>query len=88
MANHASALKRARQNERIRLRNKAVRTRLRSAIKTVRLALAAGQADPAEKALKDATSILDKAAAKGVIHPNKASRHKSRLSSQVLALKG
>ncbi len=88
MANHASALKRARQNENTRLRNKAVRTRLRSAIKAVRQALSEGQAQAAQDALRQASSVLDKAAGKGVIHANMASRHISRLSSQVQALKG
>lgn len=86
MANHASALKRARQNEKRNARNKAYRTRVRSVVKQVRLAIADGNAEAAEAALKVAVPIIDKAAGKGVYHKKNASRQVSRLSSQVSAL--
>lgn len=88
MANHKSALKKTRQDEKRRLRNKAVRTRYRNLIKAVRVAVEAGQADQAEEALKAAAPYLQRAASKGVIHQNKAARSISRLTVQVEALKG
>ena len=87
MANHKSALKKIKQDEKRRLRNKAVRTRYRNLIKAVRLAVDAGDADQAEAALKIAGPYLQRAASKGVIHQNKAARHISRLTRQVVALK-
>ncbi len=86
MANHASALKRARQNEKRNARNKAYRTRVRSVVKKVRQAIAAGNADEAQAALKQAVPVIDKAAGKGVFHKKNASRQVSRLSKQVSAL--
>ena len=83
MANHASAIKRAKQNEKRRMANKAVRTRVRNAIKTVRQALESKDAEQAQSALKQAVSVIDKAAGKGVVHDNAASRQVSRLSRQV-----
>ena len=79
MANHKSALKRAKQNELRRLRNKAVKTRVRSAVKTVRTA----GADGAEGELKRAQSVIDRAAKKGVIHKRTAARKISRLHKTV-----
>jgi len=86
LANHASALKRARQNEKSRARNKAYRTRMRNAIKTVRQAVEQGDAAQAKAALEKAVPIIDKAAAKGTVHKNCASRTVSRLSRKVNAL--
>lgn len=86
MANHASALKRARQNEKRRLRNKAVRTRLRGAIKSVRQALEAKDQEAARAALSVAEPIIDKAASKGVLPKRTAARRISRLARQVHAL--
>jgi small subunit ribosomal protein S20 len=79
VANHKSALKRAKQNELRRLRNKAVKTRVRSAVKTVRTA--AG--DAAEGELKAAQSVIDRAAKKGVLHKRTAARKISRLRKTV-----
>ena len=87
MANHKSALKKIRQDEKRRLRNKAVRTRYRNLVKAVRVAIETGDAGGAEEALKIAAPYLQKAASKGVIHQNKAARHASRLQKQVNALK-
>jgi len=83
LANHASALKRARQNEKSRARNKAYRTRMRNAIKSVRQAVEQGDAAQAKAALEKAVPIIDKAAAKGTVHKNSASRTVSRLSRKV-----
>jgi len=77
LANHKSALKRARQNEERRLRNKAVKSRVKHAVKTVRTAAASG--DAAEP-LQQAQSTIDKAAKKGVIHRRAAARKISRLA--------
>ena len=79
MANHKSALKRAGQNERRRMRNKAVQTRVKNVVKAVRLA--EGE-DTVEK-LNAAKSAIDKAAKKGVLHQKTASRKISRLAKQV-----
>lgn len=86
MANHASALKRARQNELRRLRNKAYRTKVRGAIKSVRQALDAKDQEAARAALSQAEPIIDKAASKGVLPKRTASRRISRLAQQVNAL--
>lgn len=83
MANHASAIKRAKQNELRRMRNKAARTRVRNAVKSVRQALEGKDAEGAQTALRQAISVIDKAAGQGVIHDNAASRYISRLSRQV-----
>lgn len=86
MANHKSALKRAKQNEIKQLRNKAVRTRIKNAVKQVNAALEAGAAPDAKAILDKAKAIIDKGAAKGVIHKNTASRKISRLARKVAAL--
>ena len=87
MANHKSALKKMRQDEKRRMLNKAVRTRYRNLVKRVRMALESGNASDAEEALKNAAPQLQRAASKGVIHKKKASRSISRLTRQVAALK-
>lgn len=84
MANHKSALKRAGQNERRRLRNKAVQTRVKNVVKDVRLAVAQN-ADDALVQLNAAQSAIDKAAKKGVLHKKTAARKISRLTKQVNA---
>ncbi|MCB2148495.1 MAG: 30S ribosomal protein S20 [Deltaproteobacteria bacterium] len=84
MANHKSALKRAGQNERRRLRNKAVQTRVKNVVKDVRLAVAQN-AENAVEQLNAAKSAIDKAAKKGVLHKKTASRKISRLNRQVNA---
>jgi len=82
VANHKSALKRAGQNDRRRLRNKAVQTRVKNVVKDVRLAVAQG-AENAVEQLNTAKSAIDKAAKKGVLHKKTASRKVSRLTKQV-----
>jgi small subunit ribosomal protein S20 len=87
MANHFSALKRARQTEKRTVRNRANRSRLRSALREFRETLAKGDKPSAEKNFRETVSALDKAIQKGVIHENTASRYKSRLSARLAALK-
>ena len=86
MANTAQSRKRARQAENRRQHNAPLRSRFRTAIKKVQAAILAGDKAAAETAFKDATSIIDKTQSKGLIHKNKAARHKSRLCAQVRAL--
>ena len=81
VANIKSQIKRNRQNERRRVRNQAVRTRLKSEAKNVRVTAAGGE-DAAEQ-LRSAARLLDKAAAKGAIHKRTAARRKSRLARRV-----
>lgn len=85
MANHKSALKRARQNDIRRLRNKSIRTRVKNVVKDVRQALADQSGTDAATELNTAKSAIDKAAKKGVIHRNTAARKISRLTKQVNA---
>jgi small subunit ribosomal protein S20 len=80
MANIKSQVKRNRQTARLRDRNKAAKSALRTQLKRVRQAAEEGDADKTEKAYRDATRALDKAAAKGIIHKNNASNKKARLS--------
>jgi len=87
MANTKSAEKRNRQNVNLRERNRAHRSRLRTAIKRLRSAVSSGDASAAEAILPETLSVIDKTAQKGVIHPNAASRYKSRLSKHVADLK-
>ncbi|MDJ0912651.1 MAG: 30S ribosomal protein S20 [Desulfobacterales bacterium] len=83
MANHKSALKRARQNEMRRIRNRATKTRVKNAVKQVQAAIEPNSDQNAQDLLKEAKSIIDKAAKKGVIHKNTAARKISRLSRMV-----
>lgn len=87
MANHFSALKRARQTVTRTTRNRSNSSRLRSELRGLREALAKGDKASAEKTFRETVSALDKAIQKGVIHENTASRYKSRLSARVNALK-
>jgi small subunit ribosomal protein S20 len=80
LANTRSAEKRSKQADRRRLRNVQVRTRVKSAVKKVRELLAKGDAAGAKAALVDASRALDRAASKGVLHRNAASRRISRLA--------
>jgi small subunit ribosomal protein S20 len=83
VANTKSALKRMRQNEKRRLRNRAVRSRVRTAVKTARTALATPGTPDLSTSVVDAIRALDKAVTKGVIHRNTASRKKSSLARQL-----
>lgn len=86
MANTAQARKRVRQAEKSRQRNASQRSMLRTMVKRVFNAIAAGDKAAAETALKDAIPVLDHSARKGLIHKNKAARYKSRFNAQVQAL--
>jgi len=78
--NTKSAAKRLRQNETRRIRNKAVRSRLRTAIKKVRLAK---KPDEATEAFREAVKLIDRAAIRGMMHRNRAARSKARLAVHV-----
>ena len=82
MANTKSAMKRIRQNERRRLRNRAVRSQVRSAVK-----LARTEGSEQRASVADAMRSLDKAVTKGVIHRNTAARKKSALARRLIAAK-
>jgi small subunit ribosomal protein S20 len=86
LANHKSAIKRAKQNEQNRIRNRARRTRMKHAIKSLEESLVSQNSDQAAGRLKEAISVIDKTASKGVIHRNLASRKISRLTQKVNAL--
>ncbi|HHN73905.1 MAG TPA: 30S ribosomal protein S20 [Acidobacteria bacterium] len=81
MANHKSAAKQARRNEARRLRNRWWRSRLRSALKTYRAAVDAGEKEKAGSLLAPTLGLVDKTAKAGVIHDNTAARTKSRLQA-------
>jgi small subunit ribosomal protein S20 len=83
VANTKSAEKAARQAEKHRARNVALRSRARSGLRKAAAAAGAGDKAAATAALREATSLVDALAAKGKIHRNKAARHKSRLSARV-----
>jgi small subunit ribosomal protein S20 len=86
MANHFSALKRARQTEKRTAQNRANKSRLRVALRTFREAVAGGNKETAEVGFRTAVSVLDKSIQKGVLHANTASRYKSRLNARLKAL--
>lgn len=86
MANIQSAKKRARQAEKRRQRNASYRSMMRTFVKKVVYAIDAGNKEEAAKALVAAGPVLDKAVGKGLIHKNKAARHKSRLNARVQAM--
>ncbi|ACV27080.1 MAG: 30S ribosomal protein S20 [Kangiella sp.] len=86
MANIKSAKKRARQAEARRQHNASRRSMLRSYIKKVVYAIDAGNKTDAQAAFERAIPVIDKAANKGIIHKNKAARHKSRLTARIQAL--
>lgn len=86
MANHFSALKRARQTEKKTSRNRANKSRLRGALRSLREAIAKGDKETAQSAFRATVSVVDKGVQKGVIHKNTASRYKSRLSTRVKSI--
>jgi small subunit ribosomal protein S20 len=86
LANTAQAKKRARQAEQRRSHNASQRSMVRTYIKRVRAAIATGNQETARTALADATPVIDRMADKGIMHKNKAARHKSRLSAAIKAL--
>jgi small subunit ribosomal protein S20 len=86
VANIKSQLKRIKTNEKARERNKAVKSELKTAIRSTREAVVAGDKDKATIALSRASKKLDKAVSKGVIHKNQAANRKSAIAKQVAAL--
>lgn len=86
MANIKSAIKRNKQNEKRRLHNRHYRGGARTYVRKARLAIESGDVDAARAATMKAVSALDKAAEKGIIHKNNASRRKGRLMKQLAAL--
>lgn len=86
MANSRSAEKRVRVAARRTLRNRMVKSRMRTSIKRYEASLAGGDAQASAELYKKATSNIDRAAAKGVIHKNEASRRKARLAKRLNAL--
>ena len=86
MANIKSQMKRIKTNDKAHQRNKAVKSALRTHVRGVRAAIAAGDADQAQTLLAGANRALDKAVSKGVIHKNQAANRKSAMAIQVAAL--
>ena len=86
MANTAQAKKRARQNEKRRQHNASLRSMVRTYLKKVDAAIESGVQADAQAAYTSAVPVLDRMADKGILHKNKAARHKSRLNAQVKAL--
>ena len=86
MANSPQAKKRARQAEKRRGHNASLRSLVRTRIKQVQAAIDSGDSETAQAAYSRAVPVIDRMADKGIIHKNKAARHKSRLNAQVKAL--
>ncbi len=86
MANSAQARKRARQASRHRAHNVPLRSRARTAIKKTLKAIHRGDAPAAQAAFRETGPVLDRMADKGLMHKNKAARHKSRLNARIRAL--
>lgn len=86
MANHVSALKRARQTETRTEVNRANRSRVRTSLRALRESLTAGDAKTAQAQYRHTVSVLDKSVQKGVFHSNTVSRYKSRLNARLKAL--
>ena len=88
MANIKSQLKRIKTNEKARLRNKSVKSSLKTAIRKFREAAEAGDTAAATTLMRDASRALDKAASKGVIHANQAANRKSAMAKRTAGLAG
>lgn len=86
MPNLKSAIKRVKTNEKRRVRNAAVKSVLRTAVKNFEATVEAGNAEEAKTAFAEATKRIDKAASKGVIHKNTAARQKSKLAKKLNGL--
>ena len=86
MANIKSQLKRIKTNEKARLRNKAVKSSLKTSVRKFREAADAGDRDAAVQAMTTASRQLDKAASKGVIHANQAANRKSAMAKRTASL--
>ncbi len=88
MANIKSQLKRIKTNEKARLRNKSVKSSLKTAVRKYREAAEAGDTAAATTLMRDASKALDKAASKGVIHANQAANRKSAMAKRTAGLAG
>jgi len=86
LANTAQARKRARQNDKRRSHNHSIRASMRTAIKKFVKSVAEGDKDAASGAYREATAVIDRTAGKGLQHPNKAARLKSRLNKRLQAI--
>ena len=86
MANIKSQIKRNRQNEAARLRNKSVKSTLKTAVRRFHEAVEAGEADKAQETARKAGRLLDKAVSKGVIHANQAANKKSAMAKKASSL--
>ena len=86
MANIKSQIKRNRQNEAARLRNKSVKSTLKTAVRRFHEAVEAGEAEKANETARKAGRLLDKAVSKGVIHANQAANRKSAMAKRAAAL--
>ncbi len=87
MANIKSQIKRNKQNEKARIRNKAVKSELKTSVRKFREAADGGNAEAAEAAMRAASIKLDKAVSKGVIHKNQAANRKSAIAKRAAQLK-
>jgi len=85
MANHVSALKRARQTEKKTATNRANKSHMRVALRTLRTALTSGDTETLDATFRATVSALDKSVQKGILHKKTASRYKARLSARVKA---
>jgi len=86
VANIKSQIKRNRQNEKARLRNKSVKSSLKTVIRKLNEASASGNTESATTLLRDASRQLDKAVSKGVIHKNQAANRKSAIAKRIASL--
>lgn len=86
MANHVSSLKRARQTVTRTAVNRANKSKLRSALRSMREAITAGDSNAAAATYRSTVSVLDRSVQKGVLHKNTASRYKGRLNARLKAL--
>lgn len=86
MAHHKDAIKRIKQNEQRRARNRHYRSRMRNRIKALRQAVATGDVATAQAELREAIRIIHRVASKGIIHRNQAARRISRLNKAVKAI--
>jgi len=83
LANTSSAIKRARQEPKRRMRNRVIKAKMRTIVKQAQTAVVADDKEAAQAAVVAAISQIDKAAQKGVIHPNNAARRKARLMKRL-----
>ena len=86
LANSPQARKRARQNDKRRAQNSALRSKMRTYVKSVRNAIAAGEKEKAEEAYKAAVPVLDSMCGKGIVQKNTAARYKSRMNAAIKSM--